>query len=514
MNQNNSGSRFSQSIPVIKVSTRGQSNNNINSGKTNNSFFSRFNRNQNNNSNTKNKNDNRTNLRGKKIVPIDHQNYFSSTQKLGPSRQSWQNLSAAVHDLASKCFVSLTNPQLLTEFLHAESQLADFFRLSKMVFNNARPTRGNPRKMSQASHQPRPPTFNPPARSSSARRKIRNNDSNNNNNNNNNDNNQNSNTDTQNQENANDQISTEKNDTEITQNNGGNKNVGSDLRPTHAVSKLGLQFIEQWDSFLGEFNRVSMDGIIPLNSLISSRIFFISQFMKKTVSSFFVSPQANVPIGSMNRAYSVALSIARKARKLHSRASDFSYGIIHLERSIYNFFMDVVPHPMAYTNTIQNARKDLFIQLTELRQMVYGVSIFETVVDKIRLLMEDVNSKFNDLFSELNLPYRIVASYDDAEESKNETEQKNDQVSQEVEFEEEEEEFEDDADKQIIVDTKVRSMYHPPRPKPSEAILDDFDYRKKEQDKETVEHLDKIRTNIAKIEEALAIGQRMIKKKK
>ena len=276
------------------------------------------------------------------------------------------------------------------------------------------------------------------------------------------------------------------------------KPVGSDLRPTHAVSKLGLQFIEQWDSFLGEFNSVSMHGVQPLNSLISSRLLFISHFMRKTVSSFFVSPQANVPIGAMNRAYSVSLSIARKAKKLHSHYEDFNYGFFQLERSILTFFDRTVPHPMAYSNALQNARKDILIQLSEVEQMIYGVSIFDHMVNSIRLHMEDVNDKFNGLFADLNLPYRIVASYDDEENANNRDDKKAVSDVKEETEEEEEEEFEEDVDDR----------------KQQQPDFDYFDQMKKKQDKETEEHLDKIRSNIEKIEEALALGQKMIRKKK
>lgn len=485
-----SSSRNSQSIPVIKV-TRSQSNTNGPSTRTKNnnnttSFFSRFNRNQDTNFAPKSKASNgRPNLRNKSVTPIDHQNYFSSTQKLGPSRQSWQALSQVVHDLASRCFVGTTNPQLLTEFLHAESQLSDFFRLSKMVFNNARPTRANPRRFSQTSHQPKPPNEN--KRSSSARRKIRSSSNASSNG-----------TEKVNNSEKEDELNSKKNSetSEKVDDSNLNKTVGSDLRPTHALSKMGLQFIEQWDSFLGEFNIVSLNGVSPLNSLISSRLLFISQFMKKTVSSFFVAPQANVPIGAMNHAYSVSLSIARKAKRLHTHSSDFARGIIQLENSIIVFFSRVVPHPMAYTNAIQCARKDLLIQLTEVKQMVYGISIFDSVIESVRLLMEDVNNKFNALFTDLNLPYRIVASYEDEDENNTKAVGNVNNNNNDDDFVEEEEEAVSDEADEIKDD------------------FDDFDYQKKLQDKETVEHLDKIRSNIEKIEEALALGQKMIKKKK
>lgn len=454
-----SPSHYTQPVPVIKVITT--TNSNITSTPNKKHNFSRSNYNPKTSSNLRNNRKTKSNVK-----PIDTLNYSSSTQKLQPTKTNWKKLSDSVHELNSKCFVNLTNQCLMAEFSTTQSILDDFLRLAKLIFNNARPTRANPRQRMNKTFSPKPPSASSQSSQNSARRSI------------------------------NKDISPPTDGAAQTI----NRNTGSDLRPTSVVCKLGLDFIDHWDSFLGEFNIIVNGGIRPLQNLIKSRLSSIYSYLHNTVSSFFASPQPNVSIGNMNRAFSTIDVISNKIKKLIRRPEDFPYGVPAIYHSLDDFFAYVVPRPMLLTCSIQDAQRNLTIALIELQQMVDGLAVFESIIQQIRTGMDEMNTTLNNLFLEMNLPYRIIASYED-EEDKNEN-------KNEDEIEEEEEDCGDEVPVKSIPTGEISDININPR------HLSLQRKKKKEQDPTTIAHLDKIRSNIAKIEEALVIGQSMMKKKK
>ena len=103
--------------------------------------------------------------------------------------------------------------------------------------------------------------------------------------------------------------------------------------------------------------------------------------------------------------------------------------------------------------------------------MVNGLSLFEELINQIKVRMEEANNSFNSLFADLNLPFTIEAVYDQVQH------EDNIEIIQNTNMEEEEENNERNVENQNSA------------------------------------HLQKIRARLERIEQEIANGNNKTKKK-
>ena len=69
--------------------------------------------------------------------------YLSSTMRLAPSKEAWDDLSSKLHNYSRTCFLDETTPDLLNDFTRVERVYQNFSRQTKTIFNNTRPSKSN-----------------------------------------------------------------------------------------------------------------------------------------------------------------------------------------------------------------------------------------------------------------------------------------------------------------------------------------------------------------------------------